>query len=165
MTARSPLLLVDAMLGRLCKWLRLLGYDTVYASSWSDHKIAAQARAENRIVLTRDRELAKRKGIHCLSIHSQVLERQLEEVIDALGLPPAGTEARCPKCNALLAAMSPQQAKNHVPRYVLTTQRDFAHCSTCDKVYWPGSHWHNIQSTLERIQDAYRLDKSGDVEN
>ena len=63
MATRSPLLLADAMLGRLCKWLRIWGYDTVYASSWSDHKIAARARAENRIVLTRDRELVRRKGI------------------------------------------------------------------------------------------------------
>ena len=154
MVSKSPLLLADAMLGTLCKWLRLLGYDTVYAAlSWSDHQIAARARAQNRIVLTRDRELAKRKGIHCLLIRSQVLDEQIKKVFDVLGVPPAG-QVRCPQCNTVLVSISSSQAQDHVPKHILDTQCDFAHCPTCDKYYWPGSHWANIQSTLKRIQDA-----------
>jgi uncharacterized protein with PIN domain len=154
MIEQSPRLLADAMLGRLCKWLRLLGYDTVYALSWTEHQIAARARAQNRIVLTRDRELCKRKGMRCLFIRSQVLEEQIKNVLDALGMPPVG-QVRCPQCNTLLVAVSPRQAQGRVPGHVLDTQRDFAHCSTCDKMYWPGSHWDNIQSTLKRIRDAH----------
>ena len=150
-----PLLLADAMLGRLCKWLRILGYDTVYALSWSDHQIAARARAQDRVVLTRDRELAKRKGIRCLLIRSQNLEEQIAYVLEAFGLPP-DDRIRCPQCNTLWVVAWPQQVQDRVPRHVLNTQTKFALCPTCDKVYWPGTHWDNIQSTLERIQDARR---------
>ena len=81
----EPLLLADAMLGRLAKWLRLLGFDTLYAGRRSDHQIAALARAEGRIVLTRDREMTRRKGICCLYVDSQVLEEQLAQVLGDLG--------------------------------------------------------------------------------
>ena len=89
-TPSSPLFLADAMLGRLAKWMRLLGFDTLYAGQASDHQIAALARAEGRIVLTRDRELARRKGIRCLLVDSQVLEEQLLQVIAACELAPRG---------------------------------------------------------------------------
>ena len=153
MTDSFPLLLADAMLGRLCKWLRIVGYDTVYALSWPDHQIAAQARAQNRIVLTRDRELAKRKGIRCLLIRSQKLEEQIETVLDAFGMPPTD-RVRCPQCNTLLVSVSPQQARGHVPRYILDTQHDFSYCPMCVKFYWPGSHWDHVQSILQRVRRA-----------
>ena len=90
------------MLGRLCRWLRLMGYDTTYAGKLTDHQIAAQARAQGRTILTRDREMAQRRGIRCLLIQSQMLQAQIEQVIDELGAPPEQTTARCPACNTPL---------------------------------------------------------------
>jgi uncharacterized protein with PIN domain len=146
-----PTLLADAMLGRLAKWLRLLGYDTLYDSALSDHQIAARARAEARIVLTRDRELARRKGFHRLLVRSDLLEEQMREVVTALGAPPPEAQPRCPQCNASLSRLSPDQVRSHVPAHVVKTHRRFHHCPECDKYYWPGSHWRNIQSVIARV--------------
>jgi uncharacterized protein with PIN domain len=160
--------MADAMLGRLAKWLRLLGFDTVYAgrlpgqqgagsSARSDHQIVARARAEGRIVLTRDREMVRRRGIRCLYVDSQVLEEQLAQVIAALGVPCAPTP-RCPQCNEPLAEISRMEARPYIPAYVWKTQARFHRCSECDKVYWPGSHWERIEETIARV--IGKVDKS-----
>jgi uncharacterized protein with PIN domain len=153
-----PLLLADAMLGRLAKWLRLLGLDTLYAGRRSDHEIAAIARAEGRIVLTRDRELTRRKGICCLYVDSQVLEDQLVQVLGALNGPVAAEgapfSARCPRCNQPLAQVCREKARPHVPPYVWKTQSVFHHCAECGRFYWPGTHWEHIQETLDRVTDS-----------
>ena len=151
MVREPPCLLADAMLGRLAKWLRLMGYDVVYASNDSDHQIAARARAEQRVVLTRDRELARRKGIRCLLVRSDDLEDQLGEVVAALGEPLDQASPRCPRCNALLREAARDEVRPHVPSYVFRTQRRFNYCPTCDKYYWAGSHWQHVQSVLEPV--------------
>ena len=143
-------LLADSMLGRLAKWLRLMGYDTLYAPALSDYQIVSRARGEGRMVLTCDRGLAQRKGIRCLLVESSVLEDQIAEVVSACGIPPAGVEPRCPQCNAPLAVASPAQARLHVPAHVAETHRHFRRCPNCDKYYWPGSHWKNVQLLIGR---------------
>jgi hypothetical protein len=140
------------MLGRLMRWLRLIGYDTLYAQGWSDHQIAALARAEDRIVLTRDHELARRRGIRCLLIEGQALEAQLAELWDALGPLQTALPARCPRCNAPLEILQAETARQRVPPYVFRTQYAFRHCPDCDRVYWRGSHWQHVQDTIERVR-------------
>jgi uncharacterized protein with PIN domain len=141
------------MLGRLSRWLRLMGYDTAYATTQPDHKIAAQARAEGRIILTRDQEFARRKGIRILLIDSQVLEAQIQEVVSALGLPRTGTEPRCPQCNAPLAQATEHEVQARVPAYIRQKHRHFRRCASCDKIYWRGSHWQNVQQVVEQVLD------------
>jgi uncharacterized protein with PIN domain len=147
------------MLGRLARWLRLLGYDALYAQDLgpghvSDHQIAARARTDGRVVLTRDRELARRKGVRCLLVRSQILEEQLQEVVAALGRPPPGAPARCTACNAPLVEISPAEARPRVPPYVFRTQRCFHRCPACERLYWPGSHWRRVQSTFQRVLEG-----------
>lgn len=150
----STAFLADAMLGRLAKWLRLLGFDTLYAGRRSDHQLAALARAEGRILLTRDREMTRRRGIRCLYVDSQLLEEQLAQVIADLGLSlPHSGGARCPQCNEPLAAISRTEARPCVPAYVWKTHSLFHRCPACHKVYWPGSHWEHIQATIDRVVD------------
>ena len=139
------------MLGRLARWLRLLGYDTLYADKISDHQIVARARAKGRVVLTRDHGLVRRKGIRCLLVRSQVLEEQIREVVAAFGVPEPGAEPRCSQCNAPLVEVTPDQVRPHVPAYVLKTQTQFRRCPSCDKYYWPGSHWKDVQRTIARV--------------
>lgn len=153
MADEPPPLLVDAMLGRLCKWLRLMGFDAIYANHWSDAQIAAQARAQARTVLTRDRELTRQKGIRCLFIDSQALEVQICQVVRILGLPSAQSPTRCPQCNTPLNDATREQAQAHVPRYVWETQSKFGYCPACDHYYWQGTHWQHVQSTLERVKE------------
>jgi uncharacterized protein with PIN domain len=153
--ARGLRLLADAMLGRLAKWLRLLGFDTLYAGRRSDHQIAAIARAEGRVVLTRDREMMRRKGIRSLYVDSQVLEEQLKQVIGELGLSLAGESerrpARCPVCNQPLVRVSRDEVRLRVPPYVWQTQSLFHRCPECERIFWPGTHWEHIQETIERM--------------
>jgi uncharacterized protein with PIN domain len=135
-----------------------MGYDTVYATTHLDHQIAARARAEGRIVLTRDQELARRRGIQALLIDSQVLEAQIQEIISAIGAPEAGAEPRCPQCNARLSRVTPDEVRAHVPVYVLEKHQHFRRCDRCQKIYWQGSHWQGVKQIVEQIldrQDVY----------
>ncbi len=151
MPADETTFVADAMLGRLARWLRIMGFDTLYDASLSDHQLAAIARSEGRTLLTRDRELAKRRGIRVLLIHSQTLEEQLQQVAATCGMPSPDVPPRCPHCNTQLATITPEQAREHVPPYVARTHRQFRHCPHCDRYYWPGSHLNNVPETIARL--------------
>src|SRR5947207_15196818 len=97
-----PPLLLDAMLGRLARWLRLMGYDAAYIPDTDDLEVVRQARAEARVILTRDRGLAQRSGITAILIDSQRLDEQLAEVRQHIGPPHEPNIPRCGKCNAPL---------------------------------------------------------------
>ena len=142
-------LLADGMLGRLAKWLRLLGYDVAYDNAGTDLELARRARAEGRVLLTRDRELAARRGLRTLLIRSQVLEEQVREVRNNLGPPPHPALSRCAVCNSVLEPISHDQAAQLVPPHVLRTQPEFRHCPGCGRVYWPGSHLQAIRAQLD----------------
>jgi uncharacterized protein with PIN domain len=140
-------LLADGMLGKLAKWLRLLGYDTVYDNA-EDHELARRARAEGRVLLTRDHGLAGRRGLRTLLIRSEALEEQVREVQDALGPPPDLALSRCAVCNTALESISSEEAADRVPPYVLRTQTDFRRCPGCGRVYWPGTHVDEMQNRM-----------------
>lgn len=150
----SPRLLADCMLGRLAKWLRLLGYDTAYDNGASDPELARRARAEGRVLITRDRELANRRGLKTLLIQSEVLEEQMQEVQDALGSPPSPALSRCSVCNVALESLSPEEVAERVPSYVLRTQVEFRRCPGCGRIYWPGSHLEGMREQLERFNSG-----------
>jgi uncharacterized protein with PIN domain len=136
------------MLGTLAKWLRLLGYDTAYDNTATDPQLAHRARAEGRVLLTRDCELAGRRGLHALLIRSEVLEEQVREVQDMLGPPPDPALSRCAVCNAALEHVSPGEVVDRVPPYVLRTQSEFRRCPGCGRVYWPGTHVEEMRGQL-----------------
>jgi len=141
-------LLADGMLGKLAKWLRLLGYDTAYDNTATDPELARRARAEGRVLLTRDRELATRRGLRTLLIRSQMLEEQIREVRDGIGPPPHPALSRCAVCNSVLTPVSPAQVADQVPPYVLRTQGEFHRCPGCGRVYWPGTHFHAMRAQM-----------------
>ncbi|MBE9507112.1 MAG: Mut7-C RNAse domain-containing protein [Chloroflexi bacterium] len=143
-------LLADGMLGRLAKWLRLMGYDTAYDNAATDPELAHRARAEGRVLLTRDHELAARRGLRTLLIQSEILEEQMQEVRDALGPPPHPPLSRCAVCNTALEPVSPAEIADRVPPFVLRTQSEFHRCSGCGRVYWSGSHVQMMQKQLNR---------------
>ena len=147
-------LLADAMLGKLCKWLRLLGHDTTYDSGWADNDIVRLARAEGRVILTRDRALSERRGIRALLLTSDLLEEQLAQVISELQLPPGVAGSRCSVCNGLLEQVAGISVQERVPRHVYETQEVFRHCPKCDRIYWQGGHWERMQPVIDRLQEA-----------
>jgi uncharacterized protein with PIN domain len=150
MAEPTPRFLADAMLGKLARWLRVLGYDTAYVQG-DDAYVAQRARAEDRVLLTRDHELTRRKGLCTLLITSQKLEVQMAQVIDTFGLPEKGTP-RCMVCNAPLDIISVEEARAHVPIYVAETQTTFQRCAKCGKIYWQGTHWQGIEGCLRQAQ-------------
>lgn len=139
---------VDVMLGSLARWLRRLGYDTDYASTRDDAELVRIARAEQRVLLTRDRPLAQRRGLRALWIASQSLDEQLRQVTTAFPLTPDRCRPRCAECNSLLLSAEPSEVADRVPAYVLGQYQHFQRCPNCGRVYWPGSHWSGIQSRL-----------------
>ncbi len=145
----APRLLADCMLGRLTKWLRLLGYDTVYLNDASDHQLARLARSDGRVLLTRDRALAARRGLDSLLIRSEQLEEQVEQVREALGPPPDSSLSRCSVCNTTLEDVSPGEVADRVPPYVRERHAEFRHCPGCGRVYWSGSHVEAMDEQVE----------------
>ncbi len=146
--------LVDVMLGRLAKWLRLVGYDAAYSSDADDHRLARWARAEDRILLTRDVELARRRGVRVMLIESEKVEQQLRQVFRTLELTVQEPFSRCAECNVLLEEHSPERASSRVPPYVFRTQVQFRTCPHCGRVYWRGTHWARILAMIEDLAEG-----------
>lgn len=142
------------MLGTLAKWLRILGYDTVLDPALDDHQLARLARAEGRVLLTRDRELARRRGLAAVLVASENLEEQIRQVLAELDLVPERTYSRCPVCNVPLQNLDAAAARAHVPPYVARTQEQFSICPACHRVYWRGTHWQQMESRLARIRSG-----------
>jgi uncharacterized protein with PIN domain len=150
-TEGLPQLLADCMLGRLARWLRLLGYDTAYSNDATDHELARRARAEGRLLLTRDRDLAVRRGLRTLLIQSQDLEDQIQEVREALGELPEHPLSRCSMCNTVLEAVAAQDVVDRVPIYVFQAHPEFRQCPGCGRVYWSGSHVETMGEQLKEF--------------
>jgi uncharacterized protein with PIN domain len=146
------------MLGRLARWLRILGYDTAYEKFVIDEHLIQQALRDDRRLLTRDRYLAQRKIIRsrCLLIAGDHLNEQLLELRHALQLdldPSEQRPFRCANCNAIPKTLLPQEAADLVPPYVALHYDRFAQCPSCRHVYWPGTHWKAVVDRLSRIRN------------
>ncbi len=153
-TGRRPRFVADAMLGRLARRLRALGYDTLYSSQYDDPTLARLALAEDRILLTRDVELTRRRGLSFLLIEDDRLENQLRQMWNALGLTGENAFSRCLDCNTPLVECSPAQVRDRVPPYVYTTQSRFRCCPNCGRVYWRGTHWARMRAEIEELADS-----------
>ena len=140
------------MLGTLAKWLRILGYDTVYDADLDDHQLVRLARAQDRVLLTRDRELATRRGVRVLSVKSEDLDDQVRQVLAELELETDRSFSRCPVCNEPLRALDREAARGRVPPYVAQTRKTFKSCPKCRRVYWRGTHWRRMDEQLAQFR-------------
>jgi uncharacterized protein with PIN domain len=145
--------LVDSMLGTLAKWLRILGYDTTYYAKVDDNQLVRLARAEGRILLTRDMGLVQRRGLVALFIASESLDEQLAQVVQTLGLRTDNAFSRCPVCNTLLEDVPKYEAWGLVPPFVFQRQEAFKLCPECNQFYWRGTHWQNMLQQLEQLTE------------
>lgn len=150
----APRLMVDAMLGRLAKWLRLAGYDVEFWREGSDEALMAAAREQGRLILTKDRALAGRRGVHALLLHAEDLDAQIGEARGGLSQrgPVPEPFTRCAECNGRLAELSHTDAEGMVPLYVWHTQREFRRCTRCGRVYWKGTHWPAVRGRLAHAE-------------
>ncbi len=155
--APSPAFFADAMLGRLARWLRMLGYDTAYEKVISDESLIARVLTEQRWLLTRDRYLVQRKvlrGRHTLIVsdHLQDQLRQLQsELYIKLDLSDK-TASRCASCNNILKVIPHEKATLTVPAYVASLHPQFVQCPNCGRIYWPGTHWTHMLTRLQELR-------------
>lgn len=143
------------MLGRLARWLRAAGYDTAYDQALDDATLLRQARAEDRVLLTADRALARSRGARTLLIEADDLIGQLTQVRDALGPPPGSFFSRCLACNGALEPADSASLANQLPHYILATHTVFSRCPDCQRIYWQGTHWGHMQAVLDTL---YRVE-------
>lgn len=142
--------LCDAHLGATARLLRMAGFDTAYDNNYADAAIEALAHEEDWIVLSRDRELLKRRGIRRGAfIRAREPQAQMREIVTRLRLADVAKPfSRCLECNVLLRMLSQEEASASVPPRVRERQRLFSTCDVCRRIYWPGSHWARMNAVL-----------------
>jgi len=153
----SPAFFADAMLGRLARWLRMLGYDTAYEKVISDEALVARVVTEQRWLLTRDRYLVQRKvlrGRHTLIVSDHLqdqLRQHQSELHITLDLSDR-TASRCASCNNILKPIPHQEARLAVPAHVASVHLQFMQCPNCGHIYWPGTHWTEMLTRLQELR-------------
>lgn len=144
--------IADCMLGKLAKWLRMLGYDTLYIADADDDELVRIAVREDRILLTRDRRLCDRRMVRkrCVFVDWGSTKEQVRQVLRELDLKvnPETLFTRCAVCNNEIVPVSKPTLEGCVPPYVYETQTEFGHCTGCHRIYWRGTH---IQHVLEAL--------------
>ncbi len=149
-----PKLIADAMLGALARWLRILDLDVVYDAALDDPEIVERAVAEDRLILTRDRRLVQRRlARNHLLIRSEVVEEQVRQVLDELGIRPDSGRllGRCLRCNVATEPIAAEEARNRVPPWIAHTHDEYRICPACGRIYWPGTHVERMKRRLERM--------------
>ena len=142
----------DRMLGRLVKWLRVIGQDVIYGQHLTGYGLIRAARAETRLILTRDRRLKQKQPPPFIFIESDHYREQLRQVIQDCGLKTGqGLFARCVVCNALLQTRDKETVEKLVPPYVFSTQEKFSWCPKCQRIYWPATHHEKMLEELRMI--------------
>lgn len=134
--------IADAMFGTLAKWMRVFGFDTVYANEMEDKEIEELARVEGRVLITRDKDLARRTE-NSLYLDSDDLDDQLVQILERFPYEPRLLLTRCLLCNSILAPVEKSEVRG-VPEGVLEREEEFWKCEKCDKFYWPATHYENM---------------------
>lgn len=143
----------DAHLGGLAHMLRMLGFDTLYDNGYDDDELAAIEAQQGRILLSRDRELLKRRSItHGCYLHAQKPKEQLREIVERLALARSAKPfTLCLHCNMPLRPVGKASVLDRLPPRVRENYQHFSTCDQCGRVYWEGSHWRNMQKLLNGV--------------
>ena len=141
----------DTMLGKLTKWLRVMGFDVKYDAETTDAKLLRCAEADNRILLTRGHNLIACGGsAQRLYVESEYYHQQVRQVLQAFNLAhDIQAFTRCIRCNMPLTTIVKPAVMKRVPAYVYATHRTFKHCAPCDQLYWGGTHRDNMLRQLQ----------------
>lgn len=141
------------MLGRLCKWLRILGYDADYFTAQDKRTLGYLSLKEGRIILTRDHRISEKKSYRVVIIDSNNLSEQLRQTMSKLDLKPDPEKffSRCSLCNNSLEVIEKEKVKEKVPPFVYQTHDEFSLCTKCGKIYWLGTHRELMQKHLLSI--------------
>jgi uncharacterized protein with PIN domain len=150
--------IADNNVGKLARWLRLIGYDTVLLKQKDDAQMIMIALVENRVILTKDAQFMKRRVVangtlKTLHIEEDNHEVQVQEVVETLSLDyDYRPFSRCPECNRALAARDKEDVKDLIPVRVFETQTQYTQCPACHRIYWRGTHWQAMGKKLKDLQ-------------
>jgi hypothetical protein len=152
-TVAGPYLICDLMLVRLCRWLRMGGFDVVLPDGIGDDDLVTIGRDSGRYILTRDKDLSKRARLKVILLKRIDLDGQLDEVIKTFPeMKDVHRPSNCPMCNGHLTMVSKSSIKvrelDAIPRKVKEDHGSFLVCEDCGKSYWKGTHWERIERRL-----------------
>ena len=160
--------LLDGMLGKLSRWLRMIGHEVTYTNNTDDHELLALAKRESLILLTSDAELyrtANARGIDSFLVEGRTEAERLASLARRYGLNlRIDTKiSRCPVCGFPLRDASKEEVKTAVPPATFKVYNSFWACTNtkCAKIYWQGSHWKKIEQTLSDARNILDTKKNG----
>ena len=152
-----PRFIVDNNVGKLAKWLRMMGYDAMLFDDKDDGEMVKIALSQGRVILTRDTQLMKLRVITTGKVRAVLIEddnpeAQLSYVVDMLALDyQFNPFSFCVECNQELAERTKEEVRNLVPPYVFKTQNQYMECPSCRRIYWRGTHWQAMSKKLEQF--------------
>ena len=148
---KSEKFVVDRMLGKLARWLRILGYDSLYPDA-DDSELIEIGKREERILITRDKELASRCS-NSMLIRTFTIEDQLGEMLkNGLTIDENKMFTLCPLCNSVLQRIDKNNVQGKIPQKSFENADKFWYCENCSKYYWKGKHWTDIKKKIERAR-------------
>ena len=151
----SPKFLCDQMLGNLSRWLRFFGFDTIYVKTdIKDIDLLEIAQKDDRIILTRDKELiirSNKRKLRNLYIDKLTLDEQLSIIFKDIKINKKTILSRCSICNSLLDKIEKKKVKNKVPNKIFNSIDEYQICINCNKIYWAGSHYDKILNKIYKI--------------
>ncbi len=144
----------DRMLGTLARYLRILGYDTLYPEEARDAELLFLAYTQERILLTRDTRMGTRISPNIFVLKSVVPEEQLKKVVKNFKLKTGDTLfTRCLECNTPLVKVKKKEVKGKIPPYVFKHHNKFAKCPRCKKYYWTGTHMKKMEKRVKKWEE------------
>lgn len=157
----APRFVADSHLGALARLLRMAGFDTLYDNCYEDAALAELANREDRVLLTRDRELLKRRMVRfgCF-VHATRPRAQLRELYDRLDLQKTMRPfTLCLTCNTALRAVDKREVIERLPQKVRALHEHFLICDSCNGIFWEGTHWENMRGVLDGLAVRFSRDE------
>ena len=142
----------DKMLGRLVRWLRVIGQDVIYGPHLSHEGLVRAARREGRLILTRDRTIKQLQPPEYIFVKSDHFREQLKQIVKSCRLDPfKDLFTRCLKCNNRIEPIEKELVRDQVPSYVYETQNRFSICKKCRRILWPATHQKRMIEELKSL--------------
>lgn len=151
---REPKFILDVHLGKLSRYLRMLGFDTFYKNNLTDEEIVDKSLSEHRTILTRDLGILKRKIVtHGYFVRNKNVELQTEEIVNRFQLENSiKAFSRCIECNNILKPVNKTEITEKIPAKVKLYFNEFFICTGCSKIYWHGSHVKDMLRLVKKLQ-------------
>ncbi len=153
---RKPKFIADVHLGKLTRYLRMVGFDVLYENNFEDDEIVKISLEEKRAILTKDRGILKQSEVtHGYWVRSSKVKEQVVEIIKRFDLKKLIKEfTRCIECGSMLESISKNEIINELPPKVSKSQTEFSRCPSCEKLYWKGTHYHRMLSFIKTIKNV-----------